>query len=282
MPRSSARSQHQATYATKSSNPSAVSRSRTPGWWSGRSPVRTSSSLTRRRAAPSSIRSTSAGSWRCARCVANAQYLQCETHVRDSDSVRLREKVTRRVATPVRLQGASALEGEGEVVGVALVAAQRLELVAGRVQGALAARPPVKAGGLRLALRHVADEVVVDLAGVVVAAHAVAAADLELADLRHQPVEGRAGAERVGGLVVGEAAPLGVDAALKHRVGQRRLEVTQEPLEVRRVALDPGALDGRLPQVRPERPGAARVGVPLRGAPPLPNAPPPRPAATAG
>ena len=34
------------------------------------------------------------------RCVANAQYLQCETHVRDSDSVRLREKVTRRVATP--------------------------------------------------------------------------------------------------------------------------------------------------------------------------------------
>jgi hypothetical protein len=55
--------------------------------------------------------------------VANAQYLQCETHVRDSDSVRLREKVTRRVATPLRLQGVSALDGEGEVVGVALVAA---------------------------------------------------------------------------------------------------------------------------------------------------------------
>jgi hypothetical protein len=36
--------------------------------------------------------------------VAKAQYLQCDTHVRDSDSVRLREKVTRRVATSRRLQ----------------------------------------------------------------------------------------------------------------------------------------------------------------------------------
>ena len=67
-----------------------------PGDAPGSSPVSTSSSLTRRRAAPSSRRSTSSGACRCGRCVANAQYLQCDTHVRDSDSVTLREKVTRR------------------------------------------------------------------------------------------------------------------------------------------------------------------------------------------
>ena len=39
---------------------------------------------------------TSSGSCRCGRWVANAQYLQCELHVRDNDSVTLREKVTRR------------------------------------------------------------------------------------------------------------------------------------------------------------------------------------------
>ena len=33
---------------------------------------------------------------KCGLCVANALYLQCETHVRDSDKVRLREKATRR------------------------------------------------------------------------------------------------------------------------------------------------------------------------------------------
>ena len=37
----------------------------TPGWWSGASPVSTSSSLTWRRAARSISRSTSSGSWRC-------------------------------------------------------------------------------------------------------------------------------------------------------------------------------------------------------------------------
>ena len=52
--------------------------------------------MTLRRAAPSSSRSTSSGSCRCGRCVANAQYLQCDTQVRDSDSVTLRENVTRR------------------------------------------------------------------------------------------------------------------------------------------------------------------------------------------
>ena len=77
-------------------SPSSASRARTPGWCAGSSPVRTSSSLTLRRAAPSSSASTSSGACRCGRCVANAQYLQCETHVRESDSVRLREKVTRR------------------------------------------------------------------------------------------------------------------------------------------------------------------------------------------
>jgi putative hydroxymethylpyrimidine transport system substrate-binding protein len=39
---------------------------------------------------------TSAGSCRCGRWVANAQYLQCELQVRDNDNVTLREKVTRR------------------------------------------------------------------------------------------------------------------------------------------------------------------------------------------
>src|SRR3954451_13467023 len=95
-PRSSARSQHQITYATKSSKPSACRRSLTPGTLSGTSPVRTSSSLTPRRAALSISRSTSSGSWRCGRWVANAQYLQCDTHERESESVTLREKVTRR------------------------------------------------------------------------------------------------------------------------------------------------------------------------------------------
>src|SRR4051794_21258774 len=95
-PRSSARSQHQTTYATKSSKPSARRRSLTPGTLSGRSPVRTSSSLTPRRAALSISRSTSSGSCRCGRWVANAQYLQCDTHERESESVTLREKVTRR------------------------------------------------------------------------------------------------------------------------------------------------------------------------------------------
>ena len=41
-------------------------------------------------------RSTSSGVCRWVWCVWKAQYLQCETHVRDSDSVTLREKVTRR------------------------------------------------------------------------------------------------------------------------------------------------------------------------------------------
>ena len=77
-------------------SPSSARRSRTPGWWSGASPVRTSSSLTRRRAASSSSALTSSGSCRCGWCVANAQYLQSTRHVRDSDSVTLREKVTRR------------------------------------------------------------------------------------------------------------------------------------------------------------------------------------------
>src|SRR3954451_11302920 len=95
-PRSSARSQHHITYATKSSKPSACRRSLTPGTLSGTSPVRTSSSLTPRRAARSMRRSTSPGSWRCGRWVANAQYLQCDTHERESESVTLREKVTRR------------------------------------------------------------------------------------------------------------------------------------------------------------------------------------------
>src|SRR3954451_10592006 len=95
-PRSSARSQHQTTYATKSSKPSPRRRSLTPGTLSGTSPVRTSSSLTPRRAALSMSRSTSSGSCRCGRWVANAQYLQCDTHERESESVTLREKVTRR------------------------------------------------------------------------------------------------------------------------------------------------------------------------------------------
>src|SRR5919109_4601641 len=98
-----------------------------------------SSSLPRRRAAPSSRRSTSSGSCKCARCVAKAQYLQCDTQVRESDSVRFREKVTRRGATPSHATGRLwrprlALEGEGEVVRVALVAAERLELGARRLE----------------------------------------------------------------------------------------------------------------------------------------------------
>ena len=56
-------------------------------------------------------RSTSAGSCRCVRCVAKAQYLQCETHVRESDSVRFREKVTRRGATRWKLQHGSRGDG---------------------------------------------------------------------------------------------------------------------------------------------------------------------------
>ena len=71
-----------------------------PGWCAGSSPVSTSSSFTPRRAAPSISASTSSGACRCGRCVANAQYLQCETHVRDSDSVTLRENVTRRRIPP--------------------------------------------------------------------------------------------------------------------------------------------------------------------------------------
>src|SRR5215208_1874187 len=257
-PRSSARSQHHTTYATKSSNPSSASRARTPGWCPGSSPVSTSSSFTRLRTAPSSRRSTSSGSCRCARCVAKAQYLQCETHVRDSESVRFREKVTRRGATPAhatgRLSGSlarrdrsaatawaarrrrrgrglgalvarrpaglarvgdrargpdaaperpsvtaplyrSALEGEREVVRVALIAAERPEPVARGFEGGVVARAPVDARGRALTARHVADEVVVDLAGVVVAFDAMAAADFEVADLPHQLVEGGAGAE---------------------------------------------------------------------------------------
>ncbi len=48
----------------------------TSAFTSGLSPVSTSSSFTPRREASSSIRSTSSGAYRCARCVANAQYLQ--------------------------------------------------------------------------------------------------------------------------------------------------------------------------------------------------------------
>ena len=76
MPRSSARSQAQATYDTKSAWPYSASRAATSGLTSGFSPVSTSSSFTPRREASSSIRSTSPGAYRCARWVANAQYLQ--------------------------------------------------------------------------------------------------------------------------------------------------------------------------------------------------------------
>ena len=76
IPRSSARSQAQATYETKSSWPYSARRAATSALTSGFSPVSTSSSLAPRRAASSSSRSTSSGAYRCARCVANAQYLQ--------------------------------------------------------------------------------------------------------------------------------------------------------------------------------------------------------------
>ena len=76
MPRSSARSQAQATYETKSSWPYSASRAATSAFTSGFSPVRTSSSFAPRRPASSSSCSTSSGAYRCARCVANAQYLQ--------------------------------------------------------------------------------------------------------------------------------------------------------------------------------------------------------------
>ena len=66
----------------------------------GSSPVSTSSSLTPRRAARSISRSTSSGSCRCGLCVANEQYLQWQLHVRESESVTLREKVTRRIRSP--------------------------------------------------------------------------------------------------------------------------------------------------------------------------------------
>src|SRR4051812_19561519 len=42
-------------------------------------------------------RSTSSGSCRCGLCVANEQYLQWQRHVRDSESVTLRENVTLRM-----------------------------------------------------------------------------------------------------------------------------------------------------------------------------------------
>ena len=70
------------------------------GWIAGFSPVRTSSSLTPRRAAWSIRRSTSSGWCRCGLCVANEQYLQWALHVRESESVTLREKVTRRIRSP--------------------------------------------------------------------------------------------------------------------------------------------------------------------------------------
>ena len=76
MPRSSARSQVHATYEVKSSCPYSASRRATSAFTSGFSPVSTSSSFTPRRAASSSMRSTSSGAYRCAWCVANAQYLQ--------------------------------------------------------------------------------------------------------------------------------------------------------------------------------------------------------------
>ena len=76
MPRSSARSHVQATYEMKSSCPYSPSRRATSAFTSGFSPVSTSSSFTPRRAASSSIFSTSSGAYRCGRCVANAQYLQ--------------------------------------------------------------------------------------------------------------------------------------------------------------------------------------------------------------
>src|SRR4051812_25390134 len=49
-----------------------------------------------RLAARSSSAMTSSGVCRWVWCVWKAQYLQCETHVRESESVRLREKDTRR------------------------------------------------------------------------------------------------------------------------------------------------------------------------------------------
>src|SRR4051794_33534060 len=131
-PRSSARSQHQTTYATKSSKPSPRRRSLTPGTLSGTSPVRTRSSLTPRRAALSISRSTSSGSCRCGRWVANAQYLQCDTHERESESVTLREKVTRRrirgsLCTALRPPAAAARGGPRCHAGAAV--ARRLALV---------------------------------------------------------------------------------------------------------------------------------------------------------
>ena len=51
-------------------------------------------------AARSISRSTSSGSCRCGWWVANAQYLQWHRHVRERESVTLRENVTRR-----RMQG---------------------------------------------------------------------------------------------------------------------------------------------------------------------------------
>ena len=75
-PRSSARSQAHATYDVKSGCPYSASRAATSGLTSGRSPVSTSSSFELRLTASSSIPSTSSGEYRCARWVANAQYLQ--------------------------------------------------------------------------------------------------------------------------------------------------------------------------------------------------------------
>src|SRR3954469_23510286 len=66
----------------------------------GFSPVSTSSSLTPRRAAWSIRRSTSSGWCRWGLCVANEQYLQWALHVRESESVTLRENVTRRIHSP--------------------------------------------------------------------------------------------------------------------------------------------------------------------------------------
>src|SRR5262249_1268432 len=50
-----------------------------------------------RRAARSISRSTSSGSCRCGLWMAKEQYLQWQRHVRESESVTLREYVTRRI-----------------------------------------------------------------------------------------------------------------------------------------------------------------------------------------
>src|SRR3954471_273268 len=95
-------------------------------------------------------RSTSAGSCRCGLWVANAQYLQCDTQDRESDSVTLREKVTRRrigsslwTATPGRLR----VGGSSSSPGGMLARSMTRRLVAAfALAAALAAAGCARAG----------------------------------------------------------------------------------------------------------------------------------------